>query len=80
MSEGGASVVIRDPRLTAAINWVWATLGAVAIIVGIWGVKSINELNSTMTRVVTQNESIVRVLDDHGSRIRSLEQERRNER
>lgn len=63
-----------DPRVTGAQAWVLATIGITLVGVGGWGIKSINDLNQTMTRVVTQNEyrdaqlqrveDHVKVLDD----------------
>lgn len=71
-----------DPRVTGAQAWVLATIGVTLVGVGGWGIKSINDLNQTMTRVVTQNEyrdkqlqrveSHVAVLD---ARIVNLEKE-----
>lgn len=56
LSNHGAQITMADPRVTSIQTWLLATIG-VAIVGGIgWGVKSINDLNQTVTRVVTQNE------------------------
>lgn len=52
----GARITMADPRVTGAQTWILATIGLTLVGVGTWGIKSINELNQTMTRVVTQNE------------------------
>ena len=56
LANHGARITMADPRVTSIQTWLLATIG-VAIVGGIgWGVKSINDLNQTVTRVVTQNE------------------------
>src|SRR5688572_1526162 len=56
LANHGAQITMADPRVTSIQTWLLATIG-VAIVGGIgWGVKSINDLNQTVTRVVTQNE------------------------
>jgi hypothetical protein len=52
----GARITMVDPRVTGAQTWILATIGLTLIGVGTWGIRSISELNQTMTRVVTQNE------------------------
>lgn len=55
LANSGARITMVDPRVTSVQNWILGTIGAVVIGVGAWGVKSINDLNQTMTIVVTQN-------------------------
>lgn len=56
LANHGAQITMADPRVTSIQTWLLATIG-VSIVGGIgWGVKSINDLNQTVTRVVTQNE------------------------
>lgn len=56
LANHGAQITMADPRVTSIQTWLMATIG-VALVGGIgWGVKSINDLNQTVTRVVTQNE------------------------
>lgn len=56
MSRNGASITLTDPRVTSVQTWFLTTIGLTLVGLGGWGIKSINELNQTMTRVVTQNE------------------------
>lgn len=79
----GGSITITDPRVTNAQTWILGTVGMIAIGVGAWGIQAINELNQTMTRVVTQNENTARVLEAHArqlerhdDRIRAVEARR----
>ena len=55
LARHGASVKIDDARVTSFQTWVLATIGITLVGVGGWGIKSINDLNQTMTVVVTQN-------------------------
>lgn len=74
LANQGAKITMLDPRVTGAQAWTLATIGLTLVGVGGWGIKSINDLNTTMTRVVTQNEyrdqqlqrveDHVKVLDD----------------
>lgn len=80
----GGSITIADPRVTNAQTWLMGTIGLLVIGIGTWGVQSINELNQTMIRVVTQNEAMSRVLDSHSrkleqhdDRLRSVETQRK---
>lgn len=56
LANTGARITMLDPRVTSAQTWVLASIGTVIVGMGGWGIKSINDLNQTMTRVVTQNE------------------------
>jgi hypothetical protein len=57
LANHGAQITMADPRVTSIQTWLLATIGA-AIVGGIgWGVKSINDLNITLARVVAQNEN-----------------------
>lgn len=56
LADRGAQITMADPRVTSIQTWLLATIG-VSLVGGVgWGVKSINDLNQTVTRVVTQNE------------------------
>jgi hypothetical protein len=56
LANHGAQITMADPRVTSIQTWLMATIG-LSLVGGIgWGVKSINDLNQTVTRVVTQNE------------------------
>jgi len=65
LADRGASITMLDPRVTSTQTWILVTIGAVGISVAGWGIKSINDLNQTMIRVVTQNE----YRDEHVKRI-----------
>jgi hypothetical protein len=57
LANSGARITMADPRVTSIQTWLMASIGA-ALVGGIgWGVKSINDLNVTVARVVTQNEN-----------------------
>lgn len=55
LANHGARITMVDPRVTSVQTWIMATIGMVVVAVGGWGIKSINDLNQTMTIVVTQN-------------------------
>lgn len=61
----GAKITMVDPRVTSTQTWILSTIGVSIVGLAAWGIKSINDLNQTMTRVVTQNE----YRDDHVKRI-----------
>lgn len=63
MASRGASINVSDPRVTSIQTWLLSSIGLALIGLGSWGIKSINELNQTMTRVVTQNEFRDRQVD-----------------
>lgn len=56
-----------DARVTAVQTWLLTAIGVAIIGMGSWLVKSVNDLNITMTRVVTQNEA----RDTESGRIRT---------
>jgi hypothetical protein len=59
----GATVVMHDPRVSKAIVWLCGILGTGFISSLVWVGSSINELNTTVSRLVTQNESVFQRLD-----------------
>lgn len=73
LEKRGGQITLQDPRVTSFQAWVWAALGAGIIILGGWLVNSINKLNTTMERVVTSNEYIMKSLDQHAKRLDDLE-------
>lgn len=83
LANHGARITMADPRVTSIQTWLLATIG-VALVGGIgWGVKSINDLNQTVTRVVTQNEyrddrigRVERHIEAVDSRVNTLERKR----
>lgn len=58
-SDTGASVTqsYGDKRVTSLINWVWASLGAMALLVGIGVYNKLSELNNTVIRAVASIEN-----------------------
>jgi hypothetical protein len=66
MSNDGASITQNkqyDPRISKAINWILGGIGTGIIAIGVWIASSITDLNNTVTRLVTQNESVFARLD-----------------
>jgi hypothetical protein len=76
LTSGGASVTVQDPRVSSMTRWIATVMGGVALLVMGWVANSINRLNETMSRVVTQNEAIMATQADHSDRLKELE--RRN--
>ena len=56
LANHGARITMVDPRVTSVQTWILSTIGVSIVGLAAWGIKSINDLNQTMTRVVTQNE------------------------
>lgn len=84
LANRGAQITMVDPRVTSAQTWILATIGMVVVAVGGWGVKSINDLNQTMTVVVTQNayrdaqlQRVERHIEIVDGRVVILERERK---
>lgn len=65
LANRGAQISMVDPRVTSLQTWILSTIGVSILGLAGWGVQSINNLNTTMTRVLTQNE----YRDDHVNRI-----------
>jgi hypothetical protein len=56
LADRGARITMQDPRVTSMQTWLMTSIGGALVVLAGWGIKSINDLNQTMTRVVTQNE------------------------
>lgn len=54
---GGARISMRDGRVSALINWIWAALGSVALLIGIGVYNKLSDLNDTIIRAVVQIEN-----------------------
>lgn len=67
MTRRGASISMTDARFTAVQTWLLTAIGISIIALGTWLINTVNELNITMTRVVTQNEA----RDQESARIQS---------
>ncbi len=65
LADRGARITMVDPRVTSVQTWILGTIGVAVVGLAGWGIQSINNLNNTMTRVLTQNE----YRDDHVNRI-----------
>lgn len=63
LANTGAKLTMTDPRVSAIHNWLLASIGGVVILVGIWMVSSINELNASMVKLIEQNRSLERTND-----------------
>lgn len=57
MTRRGASISMTDARFTAVQTWLLTAIGISIIGLGTWLINTVNDLNITMTRVVTQNEA-----------------------
>lgn len=73
LANRGARITMTDPRVTSVQTWVISSVGIGLIGLGGYLVNSVNRLNETMTRVVTQNEYRDRQMADALDRIRALE-------
>lgn len=73
---GGGSVTVQDPRVSSVQNWILGAVGAGIVMALAWGANSINRLNVTMERVITQNAAVIATLSDHSDRIKELERRR----
>jgi hypothetical protein len=76
MQGGGATIQVKDSRLSAVRSWL---VGAgLVIFLGIcsWGVLKITTLSELMERVVTQNGWLIEQQRDHEARLRELERKR----
>jgi len=76
-AAGGASITVQDPRVNNLTRWIATLMGSIALLVMVWVASSINKLNETMSRVVTQNEFVLHTLEQHAQEIRSLRESRR---
>ena len=69
LSDRGARITMADPRVTSAQTWLLVAVGTAFIGCGGWLIKSVNDLNATMGKVVTQNEYTTQALRNMDSRI-----------
>jgi uncharacterized radical SAM superfamily Fe-S cluster-containing enzyme len=52
IANSGARITMQDPRVTSLQTWILVTIGTMAIAVGAWGIKSINDLNQNMAMML----------------------------
>lgn len=86
LPKGGANVNVgvQDQRFTKLINWVWASIGLLAVSgviylgTAITGAKeSIVELNGKITVLIAQRDADVNRVSELTARVQILEAERR---
>ncbi len=63
--SGGASLSIRDSRMSALVGIGLAVTPIAVVGIGAWIANSIGNLNTTVTRLVVQNEAIIKRLDQN---------------
>lgn len=54
LANSGARITMQDPRITSFQTWILVTIGTIAIGVGGWGIKSINDLNQNMATMLVR--------------------------
>lgn len=54
LANSGARITMQDPRVTSLQTWLLVTIGGIAIGVGGWGIKSINDLNQNMATMLVR--------------------------
>lgn len=64
-TSSSATQSVKDPRLTSAINYLWATLGSIGLMIGIGVYNKLSEMNDTLIRAVSK-------LEVQGSQINAL--------
>jgi len=63
--KGGGVVSVRDSRMSAVVGVGLAITPVAVVGIGAWIANTITNLNTTVTRLVTQNEEIIRRLDSN---------------
>ena len=61
-------IVGSDPRMSSLINWVWASLGAVGLLIGIGVYNKLSDMNDTLIRAVSK-------IENQGDEIKDLRSE-----
>jgi hypothetical protein len=65
---GGARMNISDPRVSAALNWVWTALGGLALLIGVGMYNKLSNMNDTLliavSKLETQGSQIVDLRND----------------
>lgn len=65
---GGARIEMRDSRMSALAGIGLAITPIAVVAIGAWIANSISNLNTTVTRLVVQQEVILKRLDQNDSR------------
>jgi hypothetical protein len=76
IQRSGASVNVSDPRVSAVQAWIIGLVGAGVVGSGLWGAKSLQELNTTVTMAIARQDQQGRVQEDHEQRLRAMESRR----
>lgn len=53
--QRGARIEMKDPRVTSTQTWLMSTIGGVLIILGGWGITSINRLSESIAVLIERN-------------------------
>ena len=64
-SRGGAAIEVRDSRVSALVGVGLAVTPIAVVGIGAWIARSIADLNVTVARLVTQNEAVIKRLDQN---------------
>lgn len=56
-SGGGSVTDIQDPRVSAALNWVWTVLGSLALLIGVGMYNKLANMNDTLLVAVSKLET-----------------------
>jgi len=76
MQRSGASVNVSDPRVSAVQAWILGLVGTGVVAAALWGGKSLQDLNTTVTIAIARQDQQGHVQEDHESRLRVLENRR----
>jgi hypothetical protein len=69
----GARIEMKDPRVSAALSWVWTAIGGLALMIGIGMYNKLSDMNDTLIRAVSK-------LEVQGTQINDLRAEMANQR
>lgn len=73
--SGGASVTLKDTRVSKALAWFWGIVGT-CIAGGVWlAANNLYQLNLTVQRIADNNAMVASQLADHEARVRQLERD-----
>ncbi len=77
-SNDGASIRMRDPRVSAALRWFWSMIGVgLVAVIGV-AANNLYQLNLTVGRMADSDVLTANTLADHEQRIRAREREQRD--
>lgn len=63
MSDSGATISMKDPRVSRVINWIWACLGAGFLWIASRATSYISEMSINVAKMTVQIEGLNRRLD-----------------